>query len=128
MYKQKGFTFWGLAFTLFVVAVIALLTMKLFPAYSEFFAVKRAMNRLQTEGSLSAMSKRDITRAFQRSSGIDDIRSIKASDLEISKARTGETVVSVDYEVVVPLVANVSALLTFHASTDDSVELAETVE
>lgn len=128
MYKQKGFTFWGLAFTLFVVAVIALLTMKLFPAYSEFFAVKRAMNRLQTEGSLSSMSKRDITRAFQRSSGIDDIRSIKASDLEISKARTGETVVSVDYEVVVPLVANVSALLTFHASTDDSVELVETAE
>jgi Tfp pilus assembly protein PilE len=128
MRKQKGFTFWGLAFTLAIIAIVALLTMKLFPAYSEFFAVKRAMNRLQTEGSLSSMSKRDITRAFQRSSGIDDIRSIKASDLEISKARTGETVVSVDYEVVVPLVANVSALLTFHASTDDSVELTETVE
>src|SRR3990167_4937452 len=119
MYKQKGFTFWGLAFTLTIVAIIALLTMKLFPAYSEFFAVKRAMNRLQTEGSLSSMSKRDITRAFQRSAGIDDIRSIKFTDLEIRKARTGETVVSVDYEVVVPLVANVSALLTFHASTDD---------
>lgn len=128
MHKQQGFTFWGLAFTLTIVAIIALLTMKLFPAYSEFFAVKRAMNRLQTEGSLSSMNKRDITRAFQRSAGIDDIHSIKAPDLEISKARTGETVVSVDYEVVVPLVANVSALLTFHASTDDSVELAETAE
>lgn len=128
MHKQKGFTFWSLTFIVGVVVIVALLTMKLFPAYSEFFAVKRAINRLKTEGSLSSMSKRDITRAFQRSAGIDDIHSIKAPDLEISKARNGETVVSVDYEVVVPLVANVSALLTFHASTDDSVEVTEADE
>lgn len=128
MYKQKGFTFWGLAFTLAIIAIVALLTMKLFPAYSEFFAVKRAMNRLQTEGSLNSMQDHEIRRAFETSAGIDDIHSVKRADLEISKLKSGDTVVSVDYEVVVPLVANVSALLTFHAATDDSVELTETVE
>ena len=125
MYKQKGFTFWSLAFTVFVIAIVALLTMKLFPAYSEFFSVKRAINRLKTEGSLSAMSKDEIRRAFETSSGIDDIHSVKPSDLEINKDKSGDTVVSADYEVVIPLVANVSALLTFHASTDDSLVPAE---
>lgn len=125
MHKQKGFTFWSLAFVIGTVVIIALLTMKLFPAYSEFFAVKRAINRLQTEGSLNSMSNREITRGFDRSRGIEGFNSVRGTDLVINKARTGETVVSVDYEVVVPLVANVSALLTFHASTDDSAEVPE---
>lgn len=118
MHKQKGFTFWSLTFTVGTIAIVALLTMKLFPAYSEFFAIKKAINRLASEGNLSTMDKRDIQRAFERSSDIDDFHSIKPTDLEIKRNSAGETVVTADYEVVIPLVANVSALLTFHASTD----------
>jgi Tfp pilus assembly protein PilE len=120
MRKQKGFTFWSLTFTVGTIAIVALLTMKLFPAYAEFFAIKKAINRMATEGNLSAMEKHEIQRAFDRSSGIDDIRSIKPSDLQISRSSDGDTVVTADYEVVIPLVANISALLTFHASTDQS--------
>lgn len=119
MRKQKGFTFWSLTFTVGTIAIVALLTMKLFPAYSEFFSVKKAINKLAMEGNLSSMEKLDIQRAFERSSDIDDIRSIKPKDLQISRNSSGETVVTVDYEVVIPLVANISALLTFHTSTDN---------
>jgi len=120
MRKQKGFTFWSLTFTVGTITIIALLTMKLFPAYSEFFAVKKAINKLATEGNLAAMEKRDIQRAFERSSDIDDFRSIKPTDLEIKKTSSGDTVVTADYEVVIPLVANISALLKFRASTEDA--------
>jgi Tfp pilus assembly protein PilE len=120
MRKQKGFTFWSLTFTVGTIVIVALLTMKLFPAYSEFFAIKKAINRIASEGSLSNMEKHDIQRAFDRSSGIDDIRSIKPTDLKITRDKSGATVVTADYEVVIPLVANISALLTFHASTDDA--------
>jgi hypothetical protein len=120
MHKQKGFTFWSLTFTIGTIVIVALLTMKLFPAYAEFFAIKKAINRMATEGNLASMSNGEIQRAFDRTSGIDDIHSIKPSDLQISKSKDGETTVTADYEVVIPLVANVSALLTFHASTGDS--------
>ena len=120
MQKQKGFTIWSLSFVIGTIIIIALLTMKLFPAYSEFFAVKKAINRLGMEGNLSAMSKAEIRYAFDKTSGIDSIEVVKPTDLEIQKTSSGTTVVTVDYEVVVPLVANVSALLTFHASTDDN--------
>ena len=120
MRKQKGFTFWSLTFTVGTIAIVALLTMKLFPAYSEFFAIKKAINRMASEGSLSNMEKSEIQRAFDRSSGIDDIRSIQPKDLKITRSSSGETVVTADYEVVIPLVANISALLTFHASTEDA--------
>lgn len=120
MCKQKGFTFWSLTFTVGTIAIIALLTMKLFPAYSEFFAIKKAINRMASEGSLSNMEKPEIQRAFDRSTAIDDIHSVKPQDLKITRSSSGETVVTADYEVVIPLVANISALLTFHASTEDA--------
>jgi Tfp pilus assembly major pilin PilA len=118
MRKQKGFTFWSLTFTIGTIAIIAMLTVKLFPAYSEFFSVKKVMNRLASEGNLSAMDKTEIQRAFERSSNIDDIHSIEPKDLDIHKTPDGDTVVTADYEVVIPLVANISALLKFHASTE----------
>ena len=120
MKTQKGFTFWSLTFTIATIAVVALLTMKLLPAYSEFFAIKKAINRLETEGSLSSMSEDEIRRAFDRSSGIDDIHSIQPRDLKIRRTNDGVTTVSAEYEVVVPLVANVSALLKFNASTGNT--------
>lgn len=120
MKNQKGFTFWSLTFTIGTIAIVALLTMKLLPAYSEFFAIKKAINRLETEGSLSAMSEDEIRRAFDRSTAIDDIHTVKPKDLKIRRTSDGETVVSTEYEVEVPLVANVSALLKFNASTKNA--------
>lgn len=120
MKNQKGFTFWSLTFTIGTIAIVALLTMKLLPAYSEFFAIKKAINRLETEGSLSAMSEDEIRRAFDRSTAIDDIHTVKPKDLKIRRTSDGETVVSTEYVVEVPLVANVSALLKFNASTKNA--------
>jgi hypothetical protein len=120
MKNQKGFTFWSLTFTIGTIAVVALLTMKLLPAYTEFFAIKKAINRLGTEGSLPAMSDTDIRRAFDRSTAIDNIYSIKPKDLKIRRTGNGETIVSAEYEVVIPIVANVSALLKFNASTGNT--------
>jgi hypothetical protein len=126
MQKQKGFTVWSLTFTIGVIAVVALLTMKLFPAYSEFFAIKKALTKMGTSGSLSSMDKRQIQLAFEGYSNIEDFKSVKPTDLEIKRGSDGETVVNADYEVIIPLVANVSALLTFHASTDQGASLKET--
>jgi hypothetical protein len=123
MKNQKGFTFWSLTFTIGTIAIVALLTMKLLPAYSEFFAIKKAINRLETEGSLPAMSEDEIRRAFDRSTAIDDIHTIQPKDLKIRRTSDGETVVSAEYEVVIPLVANVSALLKFNASTKNAKRL-----
>jgi hypothetical protein len=124
MRKQQGFTFWSLVFTVCGVFFAALIVMKLFPPYVEFFAVKKAINKIANEGNLSAENKREIQLAFERSSDMDDIKSIKPTELQITRSSSGETVVTAEYEVIVPLIANVSALLTFRASTDDKLAKA----
>ncbi len=118
MHKQRGFTFWSMLFTVAGVFFAAFLVMKLFPPYAEYFAVKKAINKIAGEAH-SAEDKRAIQLSFERSADMDDITSIRPNELKISRNGSGETVVTAEYEVVVPLVANVSALLAFRASTDD---------
>lgn len=120
MHKQKGFTFWSLTFTIGMIIVVSLLTMKLFPPYAEYFAVKKAINKLGSSGQLNQMSQPEIRRQYDNLTTVDSIEVVRPADLVISRSNSGDVVVTADYEVVIPLVANISALLTFHASTDNT--------
>ena len=118
MHKQKGMTFVGLVLIIAGVVFVLVLSMKLVPAYIEFFTVKKTLLALKTNGSLKSMGVKEIQRSFDNSATIDDIKSVKGADLDIAKDDVGNTTVAVEYQVVVPLVANVSALLDFKASTE----------
>jgi hypothetical protein len=122
MHKQKGMTFIGLVFTIAAIVFVAVIAMKLTPAYLEFMSVKRAITKIENDPSFASMSKNDIASQFDRSAQIDDIKAIKGNELLISKEEGGRPVVTAEYQTVVPLVANVSALIDFRASTDDATE------
>jgi hypothetical protein len=62
------------------------------------------------------MSKKQIIEAFSKSASIDNIRVIGDKDLMIGKDETGN-VVSVEYQVTIPIVANASVLLDFKATS-----------
>ena len=115
--KQAGATLLGMLFVgamLFFVAVIA---MKIFPAYQEYFSVKtviRAMNK----DSLSSMSKKEIQDSFNRRADTGYITVIHGTDLIIGKNSAGETTVSAQYQVITPLFGNISVMMDFNASPD----------
>lgn len=123
MNKQRGMTFISLVVMIACIVFVAVIGMKLWPAYSEYFSVKKAFASLKTQMGSGEMNKRDIVAAFDRQATIDDIKSIKGSDLVIEESDKG-TVVSVEYSVVEPLVSNVSALVEFKLSTDESANQA----
>ncbi|HSH54656.1 MAG TPA: DUF4845 domain-containing protein [Methylotenera sp.] len=116
--NQKGMTFLGVAIVLGLVLFIAIVAMKMMPAYIEFMAVKKVIHAMGQE-QLSTMSKREITESFKRRKSIDDIRSVTVDDLVIGKDEEGNAVVSVEYQVLKPVMGNVSVLIDFKASSDD---------
>jgi len=122
MRKQQGMTFIGLVLMIAGIVFVAVIGMKLTPAYLEFLSVKRAIAKIENDPSFANLNKNDIVSQFDRSAQIDDIRAIKGNELLIAKEEGGRPVVTAEYETVVPLVANVSALINFRASTDDSAE------
>jgi hypothetical protein len=120
MHKQRGITFIGLVFVIVTLVLVAVMGMKLIPAYLEYFSVKKAITKISNEPSFAAMSKKDIVDEFDRSATIDDINVVRGNDLEVSKDDAGKPVVSIEYQATVPLIANVSALIDFSASTESA--------
>lgn len=118
MNKQRGMTFISLVLMVAGIVFIAVIAMKLYPAYSEYFAIKKAFASLKTQMASAEMSKADIVAAFDRQQAIDDFKSVSGKDLVIEKSADG-MVVSVEYSVVEPLMGNVSALVDFSLSTDE---------
>jgi hypothetical protein len=123
MYKQRGMTFISVVFMIASIVFVAVIGMKLWPAYSEYFSVKKAFASLKSQMGGGSMSKLDIIAAFDKQATIDDIRSINGKDLVIEQSDKGQ-VVSVEYSVVEPLMGNVSALVEFKLSTDGSANQA----
>jgi Tfp pilus assembly protein PilE len=115
MPQQRGLSLMGLIVTLGVLAFLAIMAAKLLPAYVEYFSVKKILAAMdyngETKGTVS-----EIRRHYDTRNAIEDVKSVEGKDLEIRK-EGGETVVSADWSVKVPIVANVSACIDFSATT-----------
>ena len=111
---QRGLTLGGLIVALFVLAIVALVAMKVVPAYMEFGTARNAIQAIARERS--ATTPADVRRAFESRAAIDDINAVKPSDLEITK-EGGEMVISFAYRKEVPLFANVGVYMDFAASS-----------
>jgi len=114
-HKQLGVSLTGLIGTLAVLGFLAVMAAKLVPAYIDYFAVKKIFKSMEQAGDLKN-SVRDIRKSFDTRNTIEDVRSVKGEDLEVTK-EGGETVLSANWSVKVPLVANVSACLDFSVTT-----------
>ena len=119
MQKQRGMTFMGLVLMVAGIVFVAIIGMKMVPAYIEFMSVKKAIANIANQPDFKEMTQKDIQTAFSKTASIDDIDSINAKELIISQTDLGP-VVTAEYQVVVPLMGNVSAMMDFYASTDES--------
>ena len=108
--RQKGATFIGMVIVIAAVVFFAMLGLKLGPAYLEFMNVKNAIKKVANSADLS--DKKAVASQFNNSASIDNISVVKGSDLVVN-----DGTVSVDYQVVVPIMANASVLLDFKATS-----------
>jgi hypothetical protein len=116
MRKQRGVTFFGMTIVAMVVVFGALLVMKILPPYMDYWTVKKVLSVMANDPELKHMSEREVRNSFDKRASIDNITSVKGSDLEISKEE-GEVIIEANYPVKVHLVGNMSACMDFAAST-----------
>ena len=114
--KQLGVTLSGLFVGLFVFVVLALLGMKLIPAYMEYGTAKNAIQAISRDRQTS--TPQEIRRAFDARAAIDNINAVKATDLDITK-EGGDVVIGFSYRKEVPLFANVGVYIDFAANSRD---------
>jgi Domain of unknown function (DUF4845) len=114
--KQTGMTFIGLVLVIAVVIFIAVIGIKVTPAYLEFFSIKKIISKIGHEANFNSMSKKEIIDEFTNGANISYVTVIQGSDLVIQKSDEGN-LVKAEYQVVLPIVANASILLDFSTST-----------
>ena len=110
--RQRGLSFFGLIFIgLFAVAVFAIGGQSL-PIFLEYTSAKKAIEKAKVETTVPG-----VRAAFDRAAAIDDIRSIRGSDLEVTK-RGDKVIVSFKYSREIPLAGPAFLVYRFEAQTN----------
>lgn len=121
--KQSGASMWGLIGGSALVILFAMITMKLVPAYLDNNKVASALDSLAKTPGAAQMSRRQVLDKIDNTLYIDmasDLLDLKEA-LTITKTKNTK-VFSIDYERVIPIAYNISALLDFENSVEVSLK------
>ena len=104
----------GLLFWAIVIGFLALIGMRVLPALNEYFTIKRAINKITSEGSTVP----EIRNAFERQKDIEyAITSISGKDLAVTK-ENDKVVVSFAYDKEIELMKPVFILIKFEGRSN----------
>lgn len=115
--SQRGITLISVLIIGVIAVFILLIGFRSVPAVNEFMAIERIIKILATDGD-NGVSPGELRRNFDKRGEIDDVSTITGADLDIRKD-SGKTIIEAEYSRKVPVVANVSLLIDFHASSAD---------
>jgi hypothetical protein len=115
--RQQGLTMFGFLFVAVVLVMLAVLAMKLVPAYVEYFSVKKMLVSMGQDPELKSRSNAQIRGDFSKKLGVGYVTVVGADDLQIDRS-SGTPVLSANYEFRTKLVGNVSLVIDFEASSD----------
>lgn len=116
--RQAGMTMWSLLFVLGTLAFFIFLFFKLFSPYMDDFKVSSALTSLGKQSDVGTMTRPEIKEAIRKRLEIDN-----ADNFDLEKTLTVESrgkmkVIRINYEAVVPMAFNISALLAFDHSIE----------
>jgi Tfp pilus assembly protein PilE len=112
---ERGISLSGLILVLAVLGVVAVVAMKVLPAYGENRTIQAAIVKAKADGGTSA----EMQRAFEKNAEINGFDAVRGRDLVITRDN-GEPEISYAYQKRIPLVSNVSLVIDFAGTTDKS--------
>ena len=95
-----------------VVGFLLLVGMQVFPTVTEYWAIRKAVQKAANDGPAPA----DVQRSFDKAQAIDDFKAVTAKDLVIT--RNGDkAMVTFSYEKRIPLFGPASLVLEYQGSS-----------
>lgn len=114
MNRQRGVALSGLLLWGFVIALVALLAIKVAPEVIDYYKIQKDVKAVAA--AAGGQTVPEIRKAFERYAEVDQIKTLTPADLDISK-EGNEVVIEFAYEKRIPLFANVSLLIDFRGSS-----------
>jgi Tfp pilus assembly protein PilE len=85
--RQAGISFFGLIIVMAVLAALGILVAQAVPSAVEYQAIVKAVERAK-----DGTTPQEVRTAFDRAAAVDDIKSVTARDLEITKVENRNVV------------------------------------
>ena len=114
--RQRGVSLMGLIAGLFILVIVGIFGMKIFPSFLEFRSAKTAINAIAKEKQSASVA--DIRKSFDARAQIDDITAIKSADLEVTK-EGNEVVIGFGYRKEVKLFGPLGLVIDYAATSRD---------
>ena len=115
--KQRGLTALGLLLVLMIFGFFVLLVIRLAPVYLEHMSVASSIKSLEQEVGIAEKTPQEVRSMLTRRLDVNDVDNFDYKLIEI-KNEKGKLRISLDYEVRVPMIGNVDAIVSFSERTE----------
>ena len=115
MHKQKGVSLSGVMVWGFILAMVAIVLIKVAPSAIEYWKIRKVVASVAQQAKPESTVS-DLRGAYGKYMEIDHISDVTPQDLEIAKDGN-RIVISFAYEKKIKLYGPVSLLIDYHASS-----------
>lgn len=119
MHKQQGMTFIGMLLTMALIVMIAIVIMRAVPVYLQYYSTVQSVKGLNSVpvSSLTGDSYNDVEvlrTSLNKRLEINGLDNLKPDQLSITPNGTNKFTVKLKYQVIRPLIYNISLLFDFN--------------
>jgi Tfp pilus assembly major pilin PilA len=115
--KLRGMTLMSFMIVLVVVGFFALIVMKLFPMYSEYYSLKGVMEEYAAQPNSASLAGGQVWQELERRFDIAYVDSVKREHIKVSR-EGGVSRLNIAYEVRVPMFGNLDVVGKFDNTVD----------
>jgi len=114
--RQGGVGLSNLFMGAFLLIIVALLGMKMVPAYIHSGQISQIFREIVADPAMQNAPVSAVEMSYRKRANINYIEDLKVEDIEIVR-ENGVLSLSASYEIRIPLVGNVSLVLAFNPSS-----------
>lgn len=115
--KLRGMTLMSFMIVLVVAGFFALIVMKLFPMYSEYYSLKGVMEEYAAQPNSASLAGGQVWNELERRFDIAYVDSVKREHVKVSRDG-GVSRLNIAYEVRVPMFGNLDVVGKFDNTVD----------
>lgn len=127
MKKYNGATFIGLLFKIVFIIMMAIIALRVTPVYLQHYTVVQSLNTLGTVVSTPvsddfSANNEQLKVAFMKQMEVNNIVDVTMPNITVESIETNEAMpaprfkISIKYQAIRPLIANISLLFNFEDS------------
>ena len=118
--RQSGLSLTQLLIASVLIAIAALLIIKLAPEYADYYKILSSAKAVAKEANGNPnVTVTEVRASMMKRLNIDSISDFSVSDFDISKNSANQVEIDFAYQRIIPLFYNVSLMIDFRGSSAD---------